>query len=331
MNADFAIVLLVLILVVIAMFIYSIILMDKTLKKYGELNEHYTNRQLEKIELAAEETVESLRGHANELNKKIRSDYFQHASDLKKATSNIENSYKKTDEDFKKNVLEISKSYQALNQALTKSIQSFIDDSKKALSQQITDLNVTNKTLDVEVQKMKEFLVEGREIRKNTEGVFNKIEHVSDKSKELISEHLIRLDNFDKSFESDLKTMKTKYDAVVKQKNAGYEVLFAGLEQSFKSTLENLVIELNKKLDLVSSNGIAEIENVGQKNKQFISEVIQLNKLPEIIEKNHEIALIVKNLVADNEENMKTLINITNERYLELENKLNNKKRGLFG
>ncbi|MDY0078825.1 MAG: hypothetical protein RBR87_16275, partial [Bacteroidales bacterium] len=61
MNPDFAIVLLVLLLVIIAMLVVSIIEMGKTLKKYGEVNEIFTNRQLEKIELAADETVVSLK------------------------------------------------------------------------------------------------------------------------------------------------------------------------------------------------------------------------------------------------------------------------------
>ncbi len=331
MNPNFAIVLLVLLLVIIAMLVVSIIEMGKTLKKYGEVNEIFTNRQLEKIELAADETVVSLKEHAVELNKALRKDYLKHAQDFKIATSDIEKSYKKASEDLNEDILRIGKLYQDLNKTLTTNIQTFIDESKKDFVQHLTDVGVTNKSLDIEIAKMREFLVQGKEIQKNTSGVFTKIENVSDKSKELISEHLLRLDNFDKSFENELKVLKSKYDGVIKQKNSDYEVLLTKLKEAFTLTMENLVVEVNKNIDVVSTRGLAEMANVGEKNIQFISEVIESNKLPKIIEKNDEMVAHINALVRENEENMKTLINITNERYLELENKLNNRKRGLFG
>jgi len=331
MNTDFAIVLLVLLLVIIAMLAVSIIEMGKTLKKYGEVNEIFTNRQLEKIELAAEETVVSIKKQAVKLNKELSNEYFQHASDFKKAISDIEKSYKKANEDLNEDILRIGKLYQDLNKTLTTNIQTFIDESKKDFVQHLTDVGVTNKSLDIEIAKMREFLVQGKAIQENTSGVFTKIENVSDKSKELISEHLLRLDNFDKSFENELKVLKSKYDGVIKQKNSDYEVLLTKLKEAFTLTMENLVVEVNKNIDLVSTRGLAEMANVGEKNIQFISEVIESNKLPKIIEKNEEMVTHINALVRENEENMKTLINITNDRYLELENKLNNRKRGLFG
>jgi hypothetical protein len=103
------------------------------------------------------------------------------------------------------------------------------------------------------------------------------------------------------------------------------------MKDEFKNTTLQITSEVSKSFDHLTNSGSLQLEHISKANKDFLNEIIETNKLPEIIEKNNEVVSSVRLLVSENEENMKTLIKLTNQKHEELEAKLNNKKRGLFG
>jgi chromosome segregation ATPase len=240
-----------------------------------------------------------------------------HRSELKKIT--------RENHDFIKDQKDLYQEY--LNNQ-TQQFKNFIKKVELEFNQYKNNIYKSNQDLNKLFDKLEDNIKQHKDLFPVLENNYTALERISDKTKEIISDHEKRIKDQDEKLKDLLDNMYQKSEDTIKQLQSSNEKEVRKELNDTKTNIEELLNNAKQILNNISNNSKQELNSVANIGKEKINEL------------NHSSILNLNKDIQQLEEQISQVITMNNKIYKELQKTINNrldsidstlnKKRGLF-